>query len=92
MSKPPTIISSLQTQWASITGQGITLELWSAATPEAEAIHLATIVADEDERLFFETYKENSPLRIPLSELQTAIDLARNDVHGENYYGKQSDL
>jgi len=46
----------------------------------------ATIVADDEEVQWLEMYPTEGNIRIPLTEIIKAIELAKEGVHGEKYY------
>ena len=90
MRRRPRKITRLYLQWASVTDEGMTLELIEADESgdivEGGLYPAATIVADDDETQWIEVYSEEGPVRIPLSELMKAIELAKEGVHGESHY------
>ena len=89
------MIPKLYLQWASRTNEGKTLELVEAddsgSMVDGGLYPAATIVADDDETQWLEIYPEEGPVRVPLSELRRAIEVAREGVHGERYYDAQYD-
>jgi len=82
-------------QWASVVDGGMTLELVEAdesgSVTEGGLNPVATIVADGDETHWLEIYPEEGAVRIPLSELIRAIELAKDGVHGEGYYDRRDE-
>jgi hypothetical protein len=82
-------------QWASVAEEGMSLELIEAdasgEVADGGLCPAATIVADDDERQWLEIYPEEGSVRIPLSEVIKAIQLAKDGVHGERFYDALSD-
>jgi len=89
---PWRIIPRLYSQWASAEGEGMTLELIEADETgeiiEGGLCPVATIVADDEEVQWLEIYPEEGIVRIPLTEVITAIELSRKGVHGEKHYDR----
>ena len=80
-------------QFTSCTGEGLQLEILAGALngefmparPEA----VARILADDNEVRWFEFFTPDGPVRIPLSEIERAIQASTSDVHGEAWYDKR---
>ena len=83
----------IEVLWSSSVDEGMQLMI----IPTGDAINgvlwpLATILADEvDERLFLEIYTEVGPVRIPLDQIQPALDAAPGQVHSERWYKENGD-
>jgi hypothetical protein len=93
--RPWRSIPRIYFQWASAQDEGMTLELIEADESGEVAngglYPAATIVADDDETQWLEIYPEEGVVRIPLSELIKAIELAKDGVHGEKFYDPQNE-
>ena len=88
-----TKIEKIRAQWFGSVDDGKQLEIvavdYKGKDVENVPYPLATIVADEkDESLLVELYTEKGIVRVPLSELQRAFEMASNEVHSEEWYEK----
>jgi hypothetical protein len=97
MHPPYRIIPKLYLQKASLHLGGLTLELVEAGEDgirnKGGGLYPAvTILADDDEKIFFEIYPkgESTAVRIPLEEIEEAIRIAKDVVHGETYYDREN--
>jgi len=79
-------------QFTSCTGEGLQMEIL-AGGPNGEFIPsrpeaVARIIADDNELHWFEFFTPEGPVRIPLSEIERAIEAGKPDVHGEAWYDR----
>ena len=95
MKRTPLVVATAHLQFTSPTGDGFQLEI--CAGNEAGDLHpdirtpLATVLSDNAERRWVEFYTTSGAVRIPLAELERAIQVAKPDVHGENWYDRPRD-
>lgn len=82
---------SFKTQWLYTVDQGRRLEL--VALDEKDQVDenveypLLTILADEKtEELLMELYTAKGIVHVPLTDLMTAMELAKEDVHSEAWF------
>ena len=75
-------IPALYRQWASRVGEGMTLEILA---DDGELL-VATIVADDDDVQWLELYPGDQTVRVRLSDLLQAVEVAKEGVHGERFY------
>ena len=77
-------------QFVSCTGEGMQVEILAGSNageflPD-RLMAIARIIADDSESLFFEFFTPEGSVRMPLSEVERAIGVAKTDVHGEAWY------
>jgi hypothetical protein len=93
MRKSNRLIPKLYLQWASSAGEGMTLELVEAADDgnikPGGLYPVATILADDAGRQHLELYSEGLIVRIPLLEIERALQAAKEGVHGGSFYDQQ---
>ena len=95
MKRTPLVVATAYLQFTSPTGDGFQLEI--CAGTEAGDLQpdiptpLATILSDNAETRWVEFYTTTGPVRIPLAELERAIQVAKADVHGEAWYDRPRD-
>lgn len=82
--------SNVYLQLASMSGDGMWLEIW-LATPsgkmDLDRQHpIAYIRADEGDNRKFEVMTPEGTYSVPLSTIEQAIEVAKEDVHSEDYY------
>jgi hypothetical protein len=91
----PAIKASAYLQFTSPTGEGFQLEICAAdengVLIKDASYPLATILADDQEVRWFEFCTANGPVRLPLAEIERAIEVAKSDVHGEAWYDRPKD-
>jgi hypothetical protein len=95
MPDSPAILASAFLQFTSPTGEGFQLEICAAdktgALIKDASYPLATILADDQEVRWFEFWTPNGLVRLPLAEIERAIEVAKPDVHGEAWYDRATD-
>ena len=95
MPDTPVIKASAYLQFTSPTGEGFQLEICAADETGAllrdASYPLATILADDQEVRWFEFSTPNGLVRLPLAEIERAIEVAKPDVHGEAWYDRPKD-
>jgi hypothetical protein len=79
-------------QFTSCFGEGLQIEIL-AGGPDGEFVPsrpeaLARIVADDNDVRWFEFFTPEGPVRIPLSEIERAIQAGVSEVHSEAWYDK----
>lgn len=75
-----------QLQWFASVDEGKQLELLAGS---GDAPPLARIIADEkDESLWFEFYRDERCIQVPLAFIKQAAEAATRDVHSESWYEK----
>ena len=95
MKPTPISAASAFLQFFSPTGEGFQLEI--CAGDEAGKLlgdapyPIATILADEQEKRWFEFYTPSGTVRLPLAEVERAIEAAKPAVHGEAWYDRRPD-
>lgn len=80
-------------QFTSCNGEGLQLEIL-AGGPEGTYLPkhpeaVARILADDTEVQWFEFTTPLGEYRLPLSEIERAIEVAKADVHGEAWYDRE---
>lgn len=83
-------ISNLYLQVASVTGDGMNLEMCNG-TPDGKLSDygpypIAWFRADIKGQIKFVIETSSGIVSLPLSELERAIQAAKKEVHGEDYY------
>ena len=77
-------ITEIKLRWFGTADDGKQLELF---TENPNAIYpLATIIADDDERLFLEIYSDGNLIQMPVDQIQQAFQKAEGEVHSEKWY------
>lgn len=83
-------LSKIYLQRFSAVGDGMHLELCQADDlgniVEEESDPIITIRADSGDDLKFVVYSDSGIVSIPLSEIERAIKVAKEEVHSEDFY------
>lgn len=85
-------VEKLYLQFFSAQNDGMHLELCMGDSEgklvKGEPYPIVTIRADKGDLSKFVIYSEIGPISIPLAEIERAIELAKVEVHSEEYYDK----
>lgn len=77
-------------QFTSCSGEGFQLEILpgdeNGGRHEAYPEPIARFVADDDEFQWLEFFTAHGAVRLPVSQIEEAIAIAKRDVHGEAWY------
>jgi hypothetical protein len=85
------VVASTTTVIASPSGEGMQLELHEGApsgVPSGGPFPILTILKNDQEHLWVELYTGAGPVRVPLKDLQAAIERAAEEVRSEASYDK----
>lgn len=87
--------SGVYCQLASISGDGMWLEIYladaSGRMNSARQYPMACIRADAGDDRKFEVMTPEGTYSVPLYEMELAIEAAKEDVHSEDYYDRQTE-
>jgi hypothetical protein len=87
-----TTVERVYLQFSSDTGEGLQLEVCKAnARGDLNALDpspIAVVSADASEKLWFEFNTLKGPVRVPLTEMERALEIAKSEVHSEAWYQK----
>jgi hypothetical protein len=93
MLKAPKIFQTVVVMMCSSTGEGMTLEICpgneDGSRIDGSAFPLATILADDEQRLWMEIYTGDGPVRVPVSEIERALERAKLEVRPEVWYDRK---
>ena len=80
-------LKEIKTTWASLHGKGMQLEL--SCEIGGREHYFASFIADEvDETLFLQLAVDGQLVSVPVSQLESLIAAAKQDVHSESWYDK----
>ena len=80
-------LNDIKFQRVSVNNAGMQLEIYSEN--DLVPYPLAAIIADEEtEALYLEVFVENKLVQIPITKLQEAFELAKDEVHSERWYDR----
>jgi hypothetical protein len=93
MNSPAQIIERVYLQFSSDSGEGLQMEICKAtARGDLNALDpkpVAWITADHNEKLWLEFGVGAGKMRLPLTEIERALEIAKSEVHSEAWYQKR---